>query len=162
MNSKNPTAESKLLHPASANPKTLDINDAARHTSTVAKALGSPSYARAHVHSWRASMAVWGKNLPEKMSEKAARRFPSAVRGVTPVAASAARRSGGCCGCEGSAVPSCVRRRGGKCAGRKKGLPRSPIYRGGVVTAPVTTPPGSPAPWEFGGLRVAAQARVYA
>ena len=106
---------------------------------------------------------VEGKNLPEKMSEKAARRFSSAVRIVTPVTAPAARRSDGCCGCESSAaVPSCVGRRGGKCVGREKGLPRSPIYRGGVVTAPVTTPPGSPAPWGFGGLRVAAQARVYA
>ena len=43
--------------------------------------------------------------------------------------------------------------------GRRR-LPRSPIYRGGVVTAPVTTPPGSPASPELCGFRVAVPARV--
>ena len=46
-------------------------------------------------------------------------------------------------------------------AGRKKDLPRSPIYRGGVVTRAVTTPPGSTAPLGFCGLAVATQRRVY-
>ena len=56
----------------------------------------------------------------------------------------------------------CERRREGKGAGRKKSLPRSLIYRGGVVTAPVTTPPGSPASPELCGFRVAVPARMYA
>ena len=74
-------------------------------------------------------------------------------RGGTPATAAGARARRWC---------SCIGMRGGKCAGRKKGLPRSPIYRGGVITGAVTTPPGSPASLELCGLRVAAQARVYA
>ena len=63
-------------------------------------------------------------------------------------------RGGGCSSCRG--------RREGKGAGRKKSLPRSPIYRGGMVTAPVTTPPGSPASPGLCDFRVAVPARVYA
>ena len=46
-------------------------------------------------------------------------------------------------------------------AGRKTSLPRSPIYRGGVVTGAVTTPPGSAAALEACGLGVAAQRHVW-
>ena len=35
--------------------------------------------------------------------------------------------------------------------GRKKRLPRSPFYSRGVVTATVTTPPGSPVGWDLCG-----------
>ena len=52
-------------------------------------------------------------------------------------------------------------REGEMVRGRRR-LPRSPIYRGGVVTAPVTTPPGSPVSPGFCDLRVAVPARVYA
>ena len=44
--------------------------------------------------------------------------------------------------------------------GRKKRLPLSPFYSRGVVTAPVTTPPGSPVGWDLCGQHVAAPARV--
>ena len=104
---------------------------------------------------------VEGENLPEKMSEKAARRFPSAEHDLTLVATPAARRSGGCCGHKGSAVASYAR--GGeeaKWCGEEERLPHSPIYRGGVVTAPVTTPPGSLVGWDFCGCGVVALARV--
>ena len=89
-------------------------------------------------------------------------RFPSAVHGVTPVIAPARRRSGGCGRRKGSAALGV---QGGEKTGMVQGrrrLPRSPIYRGGMVTAPVTTPPGSPASPELCGLRMAVPARVYA
>ena len=70
------------------------------------------------------------ENLPVNRSKKVQRRFPSAVHGVTPVAAPAVRRSGGCCGRESSAaVPSCIRRRGGKGCGEEEGSP-APLFIG--------------------------------
>ena len=53
-----------------------------------------------------------------------------------------------------------ARRREGKVVRGRRRLPRSPIYRGGVVTAPVTTPPGSPPSRKLCGLRVAVPAHV--
>ena len=96
------------------------------------------------------------------LSEKAARRFPNAGDGAAPVAAPVARHSGGGCGRKSSAVAFVrkkMRRQGSR--GRRR-LPRSPIYRGGVVTGVVTTPPGSLVVLELCGIRVAAQACVYA
>ena len=44
--------------------------------------------------------------------------------------------------------------------GRKKRLPRSPFYSRGVVTAPVTTPPGSSIGLDLCGRGVAVPAHV--
>ena len=44
----------------------------------------------------------------------------------------------------------------------RRSLPRSPIYRGGVVTGAVTTPPGSATLLRLCGLGVATQGHVYA
>ena len=75
-------------------------------------------------------------------------------RGGAPVTAAGAR---------GSVAVSCAKGcEEASVAGRKKDLPRSPIYRGGVVTGAVTTPPGSATPLRFCGLGEATQGHVYA
>ena len=99
------------------------------------------------MHPWRggarASMAERGK-LTGELSKKAGDAVPQ--RRWRRGSGLLLRRGGAPAsfGRKGAAVVSCGGRREGKGAGRKKSLPRSPIYRRGVVTAPVTTPPGSP------------------
>ena len=81
---------------ASVNPKTTKTSRVVRDMHLWRRTQQDPTYCvQVRAHPWRASMADEMENLPEKMSEKVQRRFPSAVRGVTPVAALAARRSGG-------------------------------------------------------------------
>ena len=156
MNPKNTAVEPMQLPITSANPNRGVTSARRKYESLRRKALGSTSYARVCVLPWRASM-VGKRNSPVRVSKKAAMRFPSADGGAAPASAPAAWCSGGlrCAGLGGA-----VRTRGGKYAGRKKGLPRSPIYRGGVVTGAVTTPPGSPAALQLYGLCVATQMRV--
>ena len=94
---------------ASASPKSLETPRVAQDTRLWREEQQDPTYcARVRACPSRASMADKMGSLPENVSEKEARRFPSAVRGVAPVASTARRRSGDCSGRKGSAA-LCVR-----------------------------------------------------
>ena len=115
------------------------------------KTLASKTQRKGHEHAhWAKSleiyprMMLWMHPWCAFMAEMEILTRESVKEGAEAVPQRCARRSSG--GFSGE------RRLEGKGAGRKKNLPRSPIYRGGVVTGAVTTPPGSPAPRQFGGF----------
>ena len=107
-------------------------------------------------HPWRPRDELTAR-LVEEVGDEIAQRVTATRfrlklrRGGAPVASTCKGRGGGFDSCEEARRQWC---------GRKKRLPRSPFYSRGVVTAPVTTPPGSPVGSDFCGYGVAAPARV--
>ena len=119
-----------------------------------------------HVRPWRggrahASMAERGKAYRQICRGGGRRCSPALVTAQLRLLLPAKWRSGEVRGAMLSGDVLCVGGEKAKGTGRKKSLPRSPIYRGGVVTGAVTTPPGSATSLKFCGLGTATQGHVY-
>ena len=162
MNTKNTYARNSQESASKRNPSPQNASKEVRAYSQGLKALKICPRRMPCTHPWcvfKAGMGILTVKLVEEGGDAVAQRgrrwIPGGGSGVAALGRMQKTQGrGGGCFVRGGERTGVVRGR--------RGLPRSPISRGGVVTAPVTTPPGSPASPGLCGFRVAVPARVYA